>query len=452
MTRRPEPPARREAPCRAVVLLVEDDPIMGEALCQRFVLEGVDVTWVQTGRDGLAMLRRRRVDLLICDIKLPDISGEDLFREALPELGRIPIIFITAFGEIEQAVRLVRAGANDYLTKPFRFEQLMERVRRLDAASSDGSPVPAIAPGMRAVEATLHRVADIDSTVLITGETGVGKEVAARLLHHISPRAEEPFLAVNCAAIPAEIAESQIFGHERGAFTGAQHRHTGFAEQAAGGTLLLDEVGELAPGLQAKLLRLIQERSFMRIGGSQAMPFRARLVAAANEDLEAAVRAGRFREDLWFRLAVIPIRIPPLRERQEEILPMARHFLAQFAHAFARPVERFSADVAPALARHGWPGNVRELRNRIERAVALATGPEVATADLFPERALLDQAAEGTQTLSQVREQAEREHIRAVLADTGGRIGEAALRLQVSRTTLWERMRKLGLSGNDDEG
>ncbi|NYZ14735.1 sigma-54-dependent Fis family transcriptional regulator [Azospirillum sp. RWY-5-1] len=430
------------------VVLIEDDPIMGESLVQRLTLEGFPTVWAKTGAEGLAALRRERPDAVISDIKLPDLSGEEVFRRALPELGGVPILFITAFGEIEQAVRLVRAGADDYLTKPFPIGRLVERLKRVTPRARAAVAGPAgfaRSDATRRVEQALRRVGPIDSTVLLTGETGTGKEVAARFLHAVSDRADKPFVAVNCAAIPPELMDSQVFGHERGAFTGAQARHIGFAEQAEDGMLFLDEVAELPLAVQAKLLRLLQERSFTRVGGTQLLEFRARVVCATNADLTEMIRRGGFREDLYYRIHVIALTLPPLRDRREEILPLAAGFVAEIAARFGRPEPRIGDSARLALLDHPWPGNVRELRNRIERAVALGEGDGLEPADLFPELGLTAAEAAPVASLSEVRDEAERRHILAALDQTGGQIARAASQLGVSRTTLWEKMRRLGI-------
>jgi DNA-binding NtrC family response regulator len=301
---------------------------------------------------------------------------------------------------------------------------------------------------MQALDAALRRLAGAGATVLLLGESGAGKEVAARRLHTTGPRAAAPFVALNCAAIPRDLLESEVFGHERGAFTGATERRIGAAERAGEGTLLLDEVGELDPALQAKLLRLLEERRFTRVGGAQELPLRARVVAATNADLPARVAEGRFRGDLYWRLAVVELRVPPLRERAEDLLPLAEAFLRDAAADAARPGAAFAPEALAALEAHAWPGNLRELRNRIERAVLLAEDATLGPADLFPDRAAA--AAGPAVTLAEARDAAERTHIRRVLARCEGRVGDAARMLDVSRTTLWERMRRLGIGGDED--
>jgi len=441
----------------AQIAVVEDDPIMGESLIQRLNLEGYDTVWWQTGRAALDGLRRERPDLVVCDIRLPDMDGEDVFREVLPDLSTSPVLFITAYGSIDQAVRLIRAGADDYLTKPFQMDEFLGRVDHLlqrrpnpgtEAASVLGQSEP-----MRRIEALLRRVADIDSTLLLTGESGVGKEVAARFVHQISKRAASPFIAVNCAAIPSDLLESELFGHEKGAFTGAHARHEGYAERARDGILFLDEISELTPAIQAKLLRLVQDRAFLRLGGERSVSFAARLICATNANLADLIVQGRFRRDLYFRINVIPVEIPPLRTREADIVPLLRHYVSYFTSTFGSDVRGVTTQAEAVASVHDWPGNVRELRNRAERAVALAGGPWVSACDLFPDCVQHDEPEADVRLLSAVRDDAERRHILAVLERTGGQVRKAADLLGISRTTLWEKMRRLGLQSDDrDDG
>ena len=299
-----------------------------------------------------------------------------------------------------------------------------------------------VSEAMRRVELLLRQVADGDSPLLITGESGVGKEVAATFVHQISTRADEPFVAVNCGAIPNDLIESQLFGHERGAFTSAQARHHGYVERARNGILFLDEVGELPMLMQVKLLRLIQERAFTRVGGETAIKSGARIICATNTDLEAAVADGCFRRDLYYRINVIPVVIPPLRDRSDDILSLAQGFIREFSDKFDRDIQGFTPAAEQALLSHPWPGNVRQLRNCVERAVALSQAPRIGVEALFPSEAAEPDRAP-LATLAEVRDRAERQHIRAVLADVDGRIEEAARRLGVSRSTLFDKLRKL---------
>jgi two-component system, NtrC family, response regulator HydG len=371
-----------------------------------------------------------------------------VFREAGATGAAPPFLFITAFGEIDQAVRLLRSGGGDYLTKPFAMEVLLGRLAAITRSPDDMATTGAlgVSPAMRDVEDVLTRVASTDLPVLITGETGVGKEIAARLLHARSPRAAEPIVAVNCAAVPGDLIESEVFGHEKGAFTGAHARHLGHAERARAGTLFLDEIGDMALHMQAKLLRLVEDGFLLRVGGESPVPFRARIVSATHQDLEASCSAGRFRRDLLFRLNAVTVTIPPLRERPEDAVWLLRRFFAAAVAARPGPLARIGPQAEDAAAAHAWPGNVRELRNRVDRAVALARGPALTAADLFPERAGGDKAEVGFSRLADVREQAERRQIRRALDETGGRMAEAARLLGVSRSTLWEKMQRLGLA------
>ena len=427
------------------VLLIEDDPVLGGALLQRLRLEGFAVSLATSCSDAMKALQHARPDFVLSDIRLPDGSGEDLYRQALPYLGRTPIVFATAFAELDQAVRLVRAGADDYLTKPYDLDKLVERIRELapdpivaTAASGGFGPSPASSR----LTIDLQRLAARDVPVLLRGETGAGKEVAARWLHQQSTRSNQPFVAVNCGAIPHELMESQFFGHERGAFTGAHGTHIGFFEETGPGTLFLDEIGELDPRLQTSLLRVLQDGRFRRLGGRQDLQFGGRIVAATNADLPARIAARQFREDLYFRLAVVELVVPPLRERVEDILPLAHGFLREAADRQGLVVPTLSESARAALLAHAWPGNVRELRNRIERAMALADETDLGATDLFPERALDERLP--PQTLSDARGQAELAQIERALELSGGRLGEAAERLGISRTTLWKRRKRLG--------
>jgi DNA-binding NtrC family response regulator len=431
---------------KKLIGVIEDHLTQGGTLTHRLELEGYRPVWWRTGKEALEGLSTLRPDLVVCDIRLPDMSGEDLFLQVLPQLGGKPFLFITAYGEVEQAVRLMKAGAVDYIAKPYALPDLLERITRLFALQPGAAGALGTSPAMREVEMLLRRVANIDSSLLFTGESGVGKEVAAHFVHKISTRLQDPFVAVNCAAIPGELIESQLFGHEKGAFTGAQGRHHGYVERARNGILFLDEVGELPMPMQAKLLRLIQERAFSRVGGEAVIKTAARLICATNADLERAVVEGRFREDLYFRINVISVEIPPLRHRPEDILPLAHLFMREFAQAFARHLHGFTPDAEQALLEYPWRGNVRELRNRVERAVALSHSAWIGKEALFSlEKVEPEAVASPSTTLEEIRRRAERQYIRAVLARAGGRVEDAAKLLGVSRSTLFEKIRKLDM-------
>jgi DNA-binding NtrC family response regulator len=431
---------------RAHIGLVEDDPIMGESIAHRLDLEGYQVDWWQSGADALRGVRDHAPDLLICDIRLPDLNGETLFEKVIPEHPGLPVLFITAFAQVDQAVRLMRAGATDYVVKPFAMQDFLAKVEVLTRRATEPPSLLGRSMAMRRIDEQLRRIADIDSTVLFTGESGVGKEVATRYLHRLSARAERPFIAVNCAAIPRDLLESELFGHERGAFTGATARHAGYVERAAGGFLLLDEIGDLPLPLQAKLLRLLESRKFQRIGGEQELASDARIVCATNADLKAQAAAGQFRPDLLFRIQVIEIRIPPLRERREDIEPLLEEYRNHFAANFGRHVAGFTPRALRAAMTHDWPGNVRELRNRVERAAALSEEAWIAAEQLFPEIAADAARGDAFSSLAEVREQVERQHIRNALERAGGRVEDAAQLLGVSRSTLFDKVRRLRIS------
>jgi DNA-binding NtrC family response regulator len=429
---------------RSLIGVVEDDPVMGGTLVHRLELEGYHAVWWRTGQQALHGLRTARPDLVVCDIRLPDISGEEVFLNVLPHLGGLPFLFVTAYGQIEQAVRLTKAGAVDYIAKPYALPDLLDRIPRLIAKRPGAVGTLGASQAMRQLELLLRRVADIDSSLLFTGESGSGKEVAARFVHQISARAAAPFVAVNCAAIPNELIESELFGHEKGAFTSAYARHCGYAERARHGILFLDEVGELPMPVQAKLLRLLEERAFTRIGGETAIKACARIICATNIDLERAVAEGRFRRDLYYRINVIPITVPSLRLRPDDILPLANAFVREFSDAFGREVHGFSGSAEQALLSQQWPGNVRELRNRVERAVAVGQSPWIGPENLFPEKITDPQRLESPlPTLAEARAAAERRHIRTALELAGGKIEDAAKSLGISRSTLFEKMKRL---------
>jgi two-component system, NtrC family, response regulator HydG len=430
--------------------LVEDDPVMGGSIVQRIELEGGTISWWKTGRQAVEAVAATggSLDIVICDIRLPDMAGEEVFRELAGRPDAPPFIFVTGFGDIDQAVRLMRAGAADFMTKPFVMDDFLKRIethRRPRGGDSERGYILGISAPIRDAEDLLRRYAGHDLPVFITGETGSGKEVAARLLHGLSQRASAPFMAVNCAAIPADLLESEIFGHEKGAYTGAQQRHLGYAERAGGGTLFLDEIGDMPPALQAKLLRLIENGSFFRLGGEKPVPFRARIVAATHRKFTAGGGDAVIREDLYYRLAVLPVEIPSLRERSEDVAWLMDRFLADASTRMASRVSGFSALAEEAALGHAWPGNVRELRNRVERAAAICAGEWIMPGDLFPERGV-KRPASGFVPLADVRDAAERRQIERALEETDGQIAKAAGLLSISRTTLWEKMTRFGLA------
>jgi DNA-binding NtrC family response regulator len=429
-----------------VIGLVEDDPVMGESLVQSLSLEGCHVDWWKTGQDALRGLRATSPDLVVCDIKLPDLMGDDLFRQLAASSSVPPFLFVTAFGDIDQAVAIMRAGASDYVTKPFDIGSFIERARALIQRNpvTRQDAVLGLSEEMRDVERALHRISGLTSPLLITGETGTGKEVCARYLHRVSARSKEPFIAVNCAAIPPDFMERELFGY-KGA--GTQGFHRGFAERARSGVLFLDEIGDLPLQLQAKLLGLVETREFSRVGGEQLMQFHGRIICATNMDLAEAIRHGKFREDLFYRINVVRVEVPPLRKRSDDIPWLIDLFVEHFKgdrHDNLRGVSTLAHEMC---LDYQWPGNVRELRNRVERALALANGEWIMPADMFPDfKTEQHPQLPAFATLSETRDLAERRQIERALKQTDGQIIEAAKLLGVSRTTLWDKMRRLGLS------
>jgi len=366
------------------VLLVEDDQIMRLSLEDRMQFEGLSTRSAATFSEAKRVIEGGDVDLVVTDIRLPDGSGRDILEIAGTHLPGVPVVLMTAYGSVAEAVTLVQAGASDYLTKPFETADFIGRIKgaltriaearmalRFNHLEESGVPGGegslGVSPAMRRIEFLVARLSAVDSSVLITGKSGVGKEIVARLLHDNSQRAEGPMICVNCAAIPEALFESELFGHERGAFTGADRRRVGRFEQANGGTLFLDEVAEIPPSVQVKLLRALQEREVERLGGDRVIPIDVRILAATQVDLDTAVDEGRFRADLFWRLNVIHIDVPPLRERRADILHLANRFIAWHAKEMGKAVYGLSAEAESALQNMDFPGNVRELRNLLER-------------------------------------------------------------------------------------
>ncbi len=433
--------------CR--ICLIEDDEIMGGALALRFELEGMDCDWHKTGRSALAALRKQAYGAVVSDIALPDLSGEALYLELLESaVAAPPFIFMTGHGAVDQAVRLLKRGAVDYLLKPFEPDLLLGKLKELDGCHEAGradTDVLGIAPAMRAVESLLPRLAQSQASVLITGESGVGKERVALKLHALQGAAR-PFVAANCGAFSESLLEAELFGHEKGAFTGAVRAKRGLFEQAEGGTLLLDEIGDMPLPMQVKVLRAIQERQITRIGGETPIAVDFRLIAATHQDLKARVEQGLFREDLYYRVNVIQIRVPPLRERKEDILWLAARFLAA-------PGDGRGLVLTPAAERalldHPWPGNVRELKHLLERARVLASGPLLTPELLFGDTSP-DSPAQPLDTLGEHLAGHERDYIVRALQSQGWQIQETANLLGISRKNLWEKMKRLEIKRDGD--
>jgi two-component system response regulator FlrC len=360
------------------ILVVEDDLQLRDALCLTLECAGHHVMGAADGPAALHLLEREAFNLVVSDLRMQPMDGIALLKAIRGSEPHLPVLLMTAFGDVDKAVSAMRAGACDFLLKPFEPKVLVEHVARYAAQPSQAEGVVAADPRTRNLLALAARVAKTEATVLLTGESGTGKEVFARHIHSQSPRHGAPFIAINCAAIPENLLEATLFGHEKGSFTGAQAAQAGKFEQAEGGTLLLDEISEMPLALQAKLLRVLQEREVDRVGGKKPIALDIRVLATSNRDMAKEVAAGRFREDLYYRLNVFPLQIPSLRERPADIVPLARHFAARHGS----PAARFAADAEALLAAHAWPGNVRELENAVQRALILAGGDTVAAEHL----------------------------------------------------------------------
>ncbi len=440
------------------ILVVDDDPGQRSLLTSFLTGQGLEVVPVSSGEAALEALRTQRVDMMISDVRMPGISGLDTLRRARQEHPVLPVLLVTAYADIRDAVVAMRDGAVNYLSKPIDLDELIASVRKatgLETAEhlrfNEGRSLPdsivAKSPLMQVVFRDASLVAPSDSRILITGESGVGKEIVADVIHQWSPRAAGPLIKVNCAAIPENLLESELFGHEKGAFTGAHAQRLGRFEEAGGGTILLDEIAEMSPSLQAKLLRVTQDGTFQRIGSNREIQTNARLLAATNRDLEAEVAGGRFREDLYYRLNVMEIHVPPLRERREDILPLATLFVTRFAGR----TPRFSPAVTRCLEDYPWPGNVRELRNAMERANLLSHG-ELILPDHLPTK--IRQAASGATSPADTTpahrlEDIEREAILQSLREHNYNRTEVARALGISRRALQYKLQRFREQGHE---
>jgi DNA-binding NtrC family response regulator len=442
------PPAQRR------ICLIEDDEIMGESLCDRFELEGLDCDWHRTGTAALEALRRQPYALVISDIRLPDITGDRLFETLLDEHQSLPpFIFITGHGDIDSAVRLLKKGAQDYITKPFDLDALIDKIQALVGTDDDLGPSQlGQSPAMRQIESMLHRLAASEASVLITGESGVGKERVAQALHQLTG-ASRPFIAVNCGALTESLLEAELFGYEKGAFTGAGRTKKGVFEQADGGTLFLDEIGDMPLSMQVRLLRALQERSIVRVGGETPIAVNIRLVCATHQALAERVASGEFREDLYYRINVVELRIPPLRERAEDILPIARHLLADMAAACGKATPALTPAAEHAIRHYRWPGNIRELKNALERASLMSDSRTISHDILFDRPAPpLGEQQDVAGSLRDYLSECERDFIVRALDAQQWQIQSCADTLGISRKNLWEKMRKLGIDRDAGSG
>lgn len=438
---------------RHPILIVEDDATLREALVDTLELSRYQVLTADDGLQAIEVLNAQPVGLVITDVQMPNMTGLQLLLEIKSRWPHLPVLLMTAYGVISQAVEAMREGACDYLVKPFEVDELLTRVARwmLPASVEGGDPGAVMEdPATSGLYAMALKVADTPATVLITGESGTGKEVLARFIHQHSSRADKPFVAVNCAAIPDNLLEATMFGHEKGAFTGASQSQPGKFEQAQGGTLLLDEISEMPLALQAKLLRVLQEREVERVGGQKAIALDVRVLATSNRDMKVEVDKGAFREDLYYRLNVFPLHILPLRERVQDILPLARHFLVAMAGAMGRSGMQFSQEAEQAIQQSAWPGNARELENVVQRAVILASGEVVLPQhlQLQPTRSVATAASVGVPEVATMGgganqlKQLEKEHIMNVLASVNGSRTLAAQKLGMSERTLRHKLQQ----------
>ncbi len=447
------------------ILVVDDEEQMRDLLAKVLERNGYQVTVMSNGGSALAFLEEEPVDLVLTDVRMPGIDGMEALRSIKELRPETVVIIMTGFGSIDQAVQAVKDGAYDYINKPFKIDEMLltiqkslddrrlhnevttlrQEVRtRYHFASLIGK-----SRAMQEVFALIEQVAGSRSTVMVYGKSGTGKELVAKAVHYNSPRADKPFVAVNCAAIPAELLESELFGHEKGSFTGAIATKVGKFELATGGSLFLDEVGSMRLDLQAKILRALQEREVERVGGTRTIKIDVRVIAATNRDLKRAVEEGAFREDLYYRLNVVPITLPDLKDRQEDVPLLANHFVQQFAKESISEVREISKEAMAILLAYSWPGNVRELENAIERAVTLGRGQTILPADLPPN------LVSGTNPLEKIMareaslEDLERDYIAMILRRTRGHQIRAASILGIDRRTLYRKIRRYGLKLNE---
>jgi two-component system response regulator AtoC len=460
----------------AKILVVDDDAVARELLAEALKKEGYDVEAFGSGEAAIARGREGRVDLVLTDIRMGAVDGLTVLREFKRMSQDTAIVVLTAFGSLEGAIEAIKQGAYDYLAKPFKKEEIKLVVQRsLDhcrllrentkfreelKSKDEWSPLVGSSPAMLEVYKLVARVSESKSTVLLQGESGTGKELIARAIHGNSPRRDKPFVPVNCGALPDTLLESEMFGYEKGAFTGAVGTKTGLFESASGGTLFLDEVGELGQALQVKLLRVMQDHEVRRVGGTHSIKVDVRIIAATNRDLEQFVKEGKFRDDLFYRLNVVRITLPSLTERQEDIPMLAHYFLQKCATGTTTPVRGFHPDTMELLNRYRWPGNVRELENAIERAVSLSHGPLLTPDDLPAaiRQAPIDadakpESPDATESVCLTLEEVEKRHLVRVLKETKGNKVKASKILGIDRRTLYRMAERFGLDlGDEGEG
>jgi DNA-binding NtrC family response regulator len=449
----------------ATLLVADDDAVARDLLAEVLSREGYHLITAADGDEALRLSEANVLDLALLDLRMPGLDGLELLRRLSAARPDVPVIILTAFATMDTAIATIRAGAYDYLSKPFRMEEIVLVVRRAlearrlerenrqyRAELKDRYRVDNLvgqSAAMIAVYKLIARVASLDTTVLLLGETGTGKEVVARSIHYASPRSHRPFVVVDCTSLPDTLFESELFGHARGAFTGAVATRRGLLEAAEGGTVFIDEIGELSAPLQAKLLRALQERAVRRVGDNESISIDARIIAATNRDLKQRVATGAFREDLYYRLNVVTITVPPLRDRADDLPLLAQHFLQKHARSAGKPVTGFARETLGVLSRYPWPGNVRELEHAIERAVALASTsvllPDDLPSDVRGLAPVLDARLQRRMTLEELKQW----YVDEILRQTQGNKVQAAEILGIDRRTLY---RMLERSTSDEDG
>jgi two-component system response regulator GlrR len=434
----------------ASILLVDDDPDLLKLISMRLLASGHQVEAVSSAEAALNVLAVHRVDVVVTDWRLPGMDGLALFEEVRRRFPSLPVIMLTAFGTVPDAVEAVGRGVFGYLVKPFEGRELLAKIDQALAASGGAQPgetqsedwqrdLITRSPLMAELLAQARMVAVTDASVLIRGESGTGKEVLARAVHRCSSRCDAPFIAVNCGAIPDNLLESELFGHEKGSFTGAAVRHQGLIVEADGGTLFLDEIGDMPLALQVKLLRLLQDREVRPVGATKSRAVDIRVISATHRDLEVLMRAGDFREDLFYRLNVVSLQLPSLSERREDIPLLAQHFLAQIARRYARPQPAFAPDALEYLAASRWPGNVRQLANVVEQCCVLCAGPLVTLSQV---QKSVSEESVAMPTLAEARRQCDREYLERLLRLTGGNVADAARLADRNRTEFYRLLQR----------
>ncbi|MGD2215268.1 MAG: sigma-54 dependent transcriptional regulator [Gemmatimonadales bacterium] len=438
------------------ILIVDDELSVRESLQEWFLEDGFQVETAEDGNAALKKMAAGPFDIIVIDLKMPGMDGITLQKRVKEIDEEAAVIILTAYASVETAVEALKAGAYDYVTKPvdpddlsnlvrnvLRQRELAEENIRLKEKVSELSPATPLigeSPAMLRVFELIRTVAEVDSTVVVVGESGTGKELIARAIHAQSKRRFFPIVAVNCGSLPEGLLESELFGHEKGAFTGAQYRRKGKIELADGGTLFLDEIGDVPPKMQIDLLRVLETRCFTRLGGNQEVKSDFRLVCATNRNLEKLVEDGSFREDLYYRLNVFSIHVPPLRERRQDIMPLAHHFIQKYARAMGKPVRDIAPEARELLLNYRWPGNVRELENAVERAMVIGKSEVIMPQDLP-----LAVETEGEEPPDKSLSAVEKRHIERVLAETDGNVTQAAKVLAIDRGTLYNKMKRYGL-------